>query len=362
MRNYLLFFFLLLFLSQQICFAQSAIRETKMEKARAYIQNLQQKLGVPGVSVAVGMNDKLVWAEGFGYADQAKATPVTPQSIFRVGSISKTLTAAAVGLLYDKGKLDLDAPIQRYVPYFPEKKYPITLRQLGGHQAGIRHYKDFSEALNTRHYASVPASLTLIAPDTLLFEPGTQEFYSSYGYNLIAAAIEGASGKDYLTFIQEEIFKKLKMQHTLPDKNDSTLANKVTFYHFMMPGKRILAPPIDVSDRWASGGFLSTPTDLVQFVQQLPTLLKPKTIALLTTPQHLKNGAATNYAIGWRSEIIDPAKTRTAIHHGGAITGGRAFLFYLPKEKVVVAFTANALVDFAQKEAYELAKIFLGEE
>jgi len=359
MKTYFYSVLFLLTFSVQTGFAQ---KEAKIEKARAYVQNLHQKLGVPGISIAVGIDDKLVWAEGFGVVNLETKIPVTPQSIFRIGSISKTLTSAAVGLLYDKGKLDLDAPIQKYVPYFPLKKYPVTVRQLGGHQAGIRHYKDFSESLSNQHYASVQANLALILNDTLLFEPGTKEFYSSYGYNVIAAAIEGASGEDYLNFMQKEIFKKLKLQNTLPDKNDSLLANKVTFYHFMMPGKLMVAPPLDLSNRWAGGGFLSTPTDLVQFVQQLPSVLKPKTIAVLTTPQKLKDGTPTNYAMGWRSEIMDTTKNRIAIHHGGAITGGRAFLFYLPKEKMVIAFTANALVSFAEKEAYELAKIFLEEE
>ncbi len=358
-RSLLLLCFLL---CTQMGFAQSTTTSASIEKARMYVQQLHQKLGVPGISIAVGRKDKIVWAEGFGFADKDKETPVTPQSIFRMGSISKSLTSAAIGLLYEKGKLNLDAPIQQYVPYFPTKKYPITVRQLAGHQAGIRHYKDASEALNTKHFASVQASLDLIANDTLLFKPGTKESYSSYAYNLIAAAIEGASGEDYLDFMQRRIFKKLKMKHTLPDRNDSLLQHKVTFYQAVSPGQFMPAPRIDVSDRWSGGGLMSTPIDLVKFVQNLPHLLNPKTIEILTTPQKLKDGKSTNYAIGWRSEVMDTTNNRIAIHHGGAITGGRAFLFYLPKEKIVVAMTANALVDFAQKEAYEIAQLFLGEK
>jgi len=97
---------------------------------------------IPGVQVAVALKGKLVWSEGFGYADAERKKPVTRETQFRIGSVSKPLTATAVALLYEQGKLDLDAPVQRYVPSFPDKGYPITTRLLAGHLAGIRHYKD----------------------------------------------------------------------------------------------------------------------------------------------------------------------------------------------------------------------------
>ncbi|PYP07450.1 MAG: hypothetical protein DMD27_01025 [Gemmatimonadetes bacterium] len=96
---------------------------------------------IPGVQVAVAVNGRLVWSEGFGYADAERKQPVTRETQFRIGSVSKPLTATAVALLYEQRKLDLDAPVQRYVPSFPDKGYPITTRQLTGHLAGIRHYK-----------------------------------------------------------------------------------------------------------------------------------------------------------------------------------------------------------------------------
>ena len=105
---------------------------------------------MPGVQVAVAVNRQVVWSEAFGYADLAHHTPVTAETQFRIGSVSKPITATAVALLYEQGRLDLDAPVQRYVPSFPLKAYPITTRELAGHLAGIRHYQD-DEFLSDRH-------------------------------------------------------------------------------------------------------------------------------------------------------------------------------------------------------------------
>src|SRR2546426_9120253 len=148
---------------------------------------------IPGVQVAVAVNGKLVWSEGCGYADAERQQPVTRETQFRIGSVSKPLTATAVVLLYERGKLDLDAPVQRYVPSFPDKGYPITTRQLAGHLAGIRHYRGDEFVLN-RRFGSVGEGLTIFQDDSLLFPPGTRFSYSSYGWNLISAVIEGAAG------------------------------------------------------------------------------------------------------------------------------------------------------------------------
>src|SRR6266704_3272008 len=159
---------------------------------------------IPGVQLAVAIDGTLVWSEGFGYADAARKRPVTRATRFRIGSVSKPLTAAAVALLYEEGKLDLDAPVQRYVPTFPDKGYPITTRQLAGHLAGIRHYKDREFFLN-RHFA------------------------------------------------------------TARDRADSIIPDRTQFYDADSTGAYHVAPPVDNSYKWAGGGFVSTAEDLVKF-------------------------------------------------------------------------------------------------
>src|SRR3989441_10645547 len=178
---------------------------------------------IPGVQVAVAVNGQLVWSEGFGYADAERKEPVTRETQFRIGSVSKPLTATAVALLYEQGKLDLDAPVQRYVPSFPDKGYPITTRLLAGHLAGIRHYKDREFFLN-RRFATVLDGLTIFQDDSLLFPPGTRFSYSSYGWNLVAAGVEGAAGEDFLDYMGMQVLRPLCLSHTPPDRGGARVS------------------------------------------------------------------------------------------------------------------------------------------
>ena len=210
---------------------------------------------IPGVQVAVAINGTLVWSEGFGYADAARRRPVTRATQFRIGSVSKPLTAATVALLYEQGKLDLDAPVQRYVPTFPDKGYPITTRQLAGHLAGIRHYRD-REFFQTRHFATVRDGLAIFQDDSLLFPPGTRFSYSSYGWNLVSAVVEGAAGQDFLSYISARVFRPLGLTHTAPDRSDSLIPERTQFYDPDSNGAYHVAPTVDNSYKWARGGFV----------------------------------------------------------------------------------------------------------
>src|SRR5438105_9025629 len=198
----------------------AAYRETVTRMRALVCERLSSH--IPGVQVAVAIDGTLVWSEGFGYADAARKRPVTRATQFRIGSVSKPLTAAAVVLLYEQGKLDLDAPIQRYVPTFPDKGYPISTRQLAGHLAGIRHYKD-REFFFNRHFPTVRDGLEIFQDDSLLFPPGTRFSYSSYGWNLVSAVVEGAAGEDLLPSISGRVFGSLGLTPTAPDRADSRL-------------------------------------------------------------------------------------------------------------------------------------------
>ena len=118
-----------------------------VDRARPFVRALVVEENLPGLSLAVGMAGDIVWAEGFGWADIDERRPVTPKTLFRIGSVAKPMTATAVGLLHERGLLDLDAPVRDYVPSFPEKEWSVTTRQLMGHVAGVRHYGDDEELL-----------------------------------------------------------------------------------------------------------------------------------------------------------------------------------------------------------------------
>src|SRR5262245_40751811 len=127
----------------------------QVARAGVVAQNL------PGLSVAVGVDGELVWAEGFGWADLGKQVPLAPDSRFRIGHASKPVTSAAVGVLVEKGKLRFDDEIQTYVPAFPRKQWPVTLRQLMGHVAGVRHYRDENDYMLSAHCERASEGLKL---------------------------------------------------------------------------------------------------------------------------------------------------------------------------------------------------------
>ncbi len=311
-----------------------------VETARRLIGELMSEAGLPGASVAVGVGGEIVWSEGFGWADIENRVAVSPLTKFRVGSVSKSMTAAGLGLLVEAGRLDLDAPVQTYVPEFPEKRWTVTTRQLGGHLAGIRHYRG-REMLSSDRYATVAAGLEIFDDDSLLFEPGTDYSYSSYGWNLISAVMEGASGRDFLAYMRDEVFEPLGLRHTVADYNDSIIVNRTEFYERDQDGALVNAPYVDNSNKWAGGGFLSTPEDLVRFGQAhlRPGFLRAETLALLHTSQTLANGEATNYGIGWRSGTQSDGD-RTISHSGGSV-GGSTLLLLVPEHDLVVAGVVN---------------------
>ncbi|WP_247236993.1 serine hydrolase [Telluribacter sp. SYSU D00476] len=313
---------------------------TAIRRAEKYIDSLRAVQDIPGISVCVGTSQKILWAEGFGYADLETHQPVTIHSKFRIGSVSKSLTSLAIGKLVEQKKLDLDAAIQQYVPQFPVKKYPVTARQLATHTAGIRHYRDSDPLACPRRFTSVQEGLTIFNQDSLLFKPGTAYNYSTYGYTLLSAVIEGASYQDYPSYMQQAVFTPLGMYDTGVDASDSIVINRVRFYEHRQ-GRLVNAAQVDNSYKWAGGGLLSTPVDLVKLGRGLLTysLLRKETVDLLFTPQLLPDGTNTYYGLGWR--LGTSPQNRKIIHHGGTIDGGRTFLLLYPEHDLVVAITAN---------------------
>jgi len=301
-----------------------------------------RELGVPGASITVVRGGKVVLSRGFGVADVELAVPAAPGTRYRVGSIAKSFTAMAIGILVDEGKLDLDAEVQRYVPTFPRKPWPVTVRQVAGHLSGIRHYGP-GEFENQRYYPTLLEGLTMFEGDSLLFEPGTQFGYSSFGYNLLGAVIESAAGMPYLQFMKQRVFTPLGMTATVPDFADSIIRGRADFYISPDSGSPLLnAPYVDVSYKWPSGGFLSTTDDLARFGQAMldGRLLKPATRDLLWTPMHTADGKSTGYGIGWNIQA-DSLGRRRIFHTGGSM-GAVSILAIYPDQRLVVAVTDNS--------------------
>jgi CubicO group peptidase (beta-lactamase class C family) len=320
-----------------------------VEQGRQVVRAALSEQNLPGLSVAVGIGADIVWAEGFGFADLETRGPVTPDTRFRIGTASTALTSAAAGVLLEQGRLKLDEVIQAYVPAFPEKQWPITLRQLMGHVAGVANDGGDEGPLFSEHCERPVDALPHFAERSLRFEPGTQYRYSSYGWILVSAAVEAASNQPFFRFMQEQIFEPLGLDDTRADSTTEPIADLATFYF-----PRFAADPryglhlmreIDYSCYAGASAFLSTPSDLVRFAMAINagTLLQPGTVRLLQTPQRLASGEETGYGLGWRVETIALAgdQARMVGHEGEALGGAVASLMAFPEHGMVVAVMSN---------------------
>ncbi len=162
------------------------------------------------------VDGQIVYEQGYGLADVENQVPATPESIYRLASISKMFTAVAAMQLVEQGKLDLAAPIQEYVPSFPQKDQgAVTAELLLKHQSGIRHYQG-DEVRSVVFYSRVGDALVIFQDDPLLFPPGEKFSYTTYGYNLLGTAIEGASGEDYVAYVTKHILEPCGIETMRP--------------------------------------------------------------------------------------------------------------------------------------------------
>jgi len=316
-------------------------------KSREVIARSMEKEKFPGLSIAVGLNGNIIWSEAFGFSDLENDVHATTATRFRIASVSKLITAAGMARLYEQGKLDIDAPVQKYVPGFPRKQANITTRQLVGHLSGIRHYKrDIDPAKDeffsrTKNYRTVTDCLTFFQNDPLDFLPGEKFGYSSYGYTLLSAVIENVSGQDFLTYTKKEILTPLGMTSTTADKNEAIIPNRTRFYSLDKDRSVINAAYIDGSSGWAAGSFLSTPEDLVRFgsAHLKAGFLKEKTLKEMFTSQKTNDGKPTGTGFGWR--IGKDPDGRTIYFHPGENVGGRSYLVVYPESGLVIAVVHN---------------------
>ncbi|MCH3882688.1 serine hydrolase domain-containing protein [Tenacibaculum aquimarinum] len=330
--------FLLFFIVYNVTlFSQNS--EEKNSKANSIAQEFLNSQKIPGMSISVSQKGKIIWSKGFGYSDIINKTKVNPNSTqFRIASISKTLTSVALAKLVDDKKLNLDAILYEYVPKFPKKEYDFTIRQLGGHLAGIRHYNANEFLLNKK--MSIVEGLDVFKDSKLLFKPQTKFKYSTYGWNLLSVAIQNASKKDYFQYMEKNIFIPLKMNNTVLDISDKENSNRTQFY-IKRKGEIKLGPPVNNEFKAAGGGFLSTSEDLVlfgnEFIKQ--RIISKSSLKELVTPQKTTNGKNTKYGIGIS---ISKTKKRTVRYsHSGGGVGASTYLLIYPEEEIVIAILTN---------------------
>lgn len=326
--------------SQAVAQDAPTINPATVDTLRSWIEREMSESQLPGLSMAVAVDGHIVWSEGFGFADIEEGVPVNPASKFRVGSVSKPYTAAAIAQLMADGKLNVDAPIQEYVPTFPEKQWTISTRQVGGHIAGIRHYlgdENFSDV----RYETVSEGLEIFQDSPLLFEPGSDYSYSSYGWNLVSAVVEGAAHQPFLEYMDEHVFGPLEMNHSEADWATEDIEGRVSFYVRGDDGAPQPAMYVDNSYKWAGGGFLSTPEDMIRFADahRGTDFLPQEALDFLMTSQQLNDGSETGYGFGW--SVSDDDAGRRLVGHTGGSVGGTTLLTMHPDSGIIVAMAIN---------------------
>jgi len=371
-----------------------------VEKTRQIVRASVAEQNLPGLSVAIGVDGEIVWAEGFGFADLKSSVPVTPDHRFRIGTASTVLTSAAAGLLLENGRLKLGDDIQTYVPAFAREQQPVTLRELMGHTRGVTPDDNDEPPLFT-HHCERPVEAVQYFKNWLYSE---EDPYSIYDWILVSAAIEAAADQPFLKFMRERVFDPLGMHNTVadpgpdpgavegedfpplimirelihdpgatrdtsPDPTKKSRQDRVTSYFTRFRSDpnygMYVMRPLDYSCYAGSSVFVSTPSDLVRFGMAINSgkLLKPATVELLQTPQVLPSGEETDYGLGWYLKTVTLAgkQTRVTGHDGDSMSGMVASLMTFPQYGIVVAVTSNISHADTFAVGMKIAEAFLGQ-
>lgn len=311
---------------------------------------------IVGLSIAISTDNKLRYAKGFGMADLENSVPAKEATVYRTASVAKSMTAVAIMQLAERGKLDLDTPIQTYCPAFPQKQWPVTARLLLGHLGGIRHYKNSGEETSASAYFTITDSLAIFKEEPLLYEPETKYNYTTFGYNVLGCALEGASGLSYENYMRQYIFQPAGMGQTGIDRVQALIPNRARGYtrldeptYNRLPeaakkefkvGEVYNAALHDTSGKLPGGGLVSTAIDLVKFAIALNTgkLVNEKSREQMWTRQRLKNGSETTYGLGWG---VEQALKMKIVSHVGGQVGTSTYLLLIPDKGMAIGVMSN---------------------
>jgi serine beta-lactamase-like protein LACTB len=324
-----------------VAFGAAAFTQAPAADLQRVAAEGHKQSGAPGMSVAVVTNDRIAWSSGFGLADVENEVPARPNTVYRIASISKPIAAVAVMQLAERGRVNIDDPVQKYVPAFPAKgEQTVTVRHLMTHTSGIRHYRG-REMESRDRYETITDALGIFKDDPLLFAPGTKYSYSTYAYNILAGVVENASGLSFEEYLKAHVWGPAGMNATYFDHVDELIPRRAEQYVRAGSSSWRNAPYADLSNKWAGGGILSTAEDLARFHIALDEgkLLSPATLKEMYTPYRLADGTESSYGLGWNVSKDD--RGRTWIAHAGGATGGTTYLLRDPSRKLAVAILCN---------------------
>lgn len=320
-------------------FALCHDREAALAQFADFAKRRMETDTMPGLTIGYVLGDE-IWVQAYGFSDLENRLPMKPESAFRLASVTKTMTAIGVFKLVESGKVDLDAEVQTYVPDFPRKRWPITVRQLLGHLGGISHYQNYDLEGHFKVPMNTAESLAVFQDFDLVAEPGTRYVYSSYGFNLLGAVIEGAAGESFESFLQRELWSPAGMKATRLDSADELIPNRVRGYRTNSQGRIINSEFVDISSRFAGGGTRSTVPDLLHYAKAIMSgeVLADESLKAMFTSMATKEGQLTDYGMGWS---IRPINGRFSVAHGGAQAETRTYLILFPSDQFAMAVACN---------------------
>ncbi|MGI4789484.1 MAG: serine hydrolase domain-containing protein [Janthinobacterium lividum] len=319
---------------------------------------------IPGLSVAVVQDGKVVKSAAYGLSDVAAKTPATVDTVYGLGSCSKPITAVAVMQLVEAGKISLDAPVSRYLDGLPTAWSGITVRQLLTHTSGLPNYRKFLklDQLSSPRYKMPDAVVSLLTHVTLDFPPGTKYEYSNTNYHLLGQLIEKVSGQTYSAYLASYQFQPAGMTETRLSDAPTTAPNQATGYNWdgktRLPNALIFPPNLDGGD----SGLLSTAPDLAKWVNALSSalLLTPETLRQMMTPGTLTDGTPVNYGLGL---VVSEWNGHPLVGHSGSVPGYSSSIFYFPDSHLAVILLCNLFdtdgTPLTDLMALEVAKQYL---
>jgi CubicO group peptidase (beta-lactamase class C family) len=306
-------------------------------------------------TVLVSKDGETLFSKGYGLANAEHEIPNTPETKFRLGSITKQFTAMAILILKEQGKLALEDPISKYIEDSPKAWDGVTIHHLLTHTSGIHSYTSEPDyAKKMAHPESVKSMIARFKDKPLDFAPGDKFAYSNSGYFLLGALIENVSGMSYEAFLDKAIFGPLEMKESGYDHPSTILPRRASGYR-RSGGRLENAEYLDMAQPYAAGSLYSTTKDLAKWDRALTDgkLISKESYVTMLTP--VKN----SYAYGWS---VTTGSGRTELGHGGGINGFVTQILRYPEQKVCVVVLCNVLPLNPGKVAHDLAAITFGDD
>jgi CubicO group peptidase (beta-lactamase class C family) len=323
-----------------------------------YIRSRMEIRHIPGLSVAVVKDGKVLLAKGYGLANVELFVPATENTVYQLASVTKQFTATAIMMLVEEGKIFLDDKITKHLDGLPIAWGSVTVRHLLNHTSGIKSYTSAPNFSKTaRQDYTREEIIKLIAEAPMDFAPGDRWAYNNTGYFLLGMIIEKVSGKEYGAFLNERIFQRLGMTSTRVNDLTEIIKNRATGYTWQKDRLRN-GEYVSPTQPFSAGALTSTVLDLTKWDAALYTerVLKQSSLEQMWTPTKLNDGRTRGYGFGWEMDVY---RTRRRIAHGGGIQGFSTYICRFLDDKLTVIVLTNQDSGEAEYLAAGIAKFFI---